>query len=397
MKTPQYTKRADGRYQTRIYLGIGEDKKKQYKYLYADTPKELKALEDELRLKLNKGIDILSMQDSYKQWAERLEAVRKIDMISSEYKTFKSRVDFFSAYFGEVRLKDISQTTIQPVINGLFKQNPATSKPTAKRTLERYLAALSKVFEYAIENRVIDFNPCKYVRIPKDAVKNERRALSTEEREWVENTPHAAQRAAMLLMYSGLRRGEATALLWTDIDFQNNTITVNKSFDFKTNKIKKPKTQSGIRTVTVPKKLVDFLRNEKRASVLVLTQSNGAMLTNKTWETIWEKYIFHLNKLYGKQILEISNENQNNNIITIQPFTPHCLRHTFCTIMYEAGVDVLSAKEQMGHKDIKTTLAIYTHLDKIHKKNNMTKLDEYLSQNNAENSAGVSTGVSNQA
>ena len=46
--------------------------------------------------------------------------------------------------------------------------------------------------------------------------------------------------------------------------------------------------------------------------------------------------------------------------------------------MYESGVDVLTAKDQLGHSDIRTTLAIYTHLDKQHKRKNISKLDEYL-------------------
>ena len=56
---------------------------------------------------------------------------------------------------------------------------------------------------------------------------------------------------------------------------------------------------------------------------------------------------------------------------------PHW-RHTFITLMYLAGVDVLTAKEQAGHADIKTTMAIYTHLDEKYKKESINKLDEYL-------------------
>lgn len=62
----------------------------------------------------------------------------------------------------------------------------------------------------------------------------------------------------------------------------------------------------------------------------------------------------------------------------IPHITPHWLRHTFITLMYLAGVDVLTAKEQAGHADIKTTMAIYTHLDEKYKKKSINKLDEYL-------------------
>ncbi|MDR2571583.1 MAG: tyrosine-type recombinase/integrase [Oscillospiraceae bacterium] len=63
----------------------------------------------------------------------------------------------------------------------------------------------------------------------------------------------------------------------------------------------------------------------------------------------------------------------------IPRITPHWLRHTYATMLYFAGVDVLTAKEQLGHTDAQTTLGIYTHLDKTHKRKAMSKLDEYLS------------------
>ena len=64
--------------------------------------------------------------------------------------------------------------------------------------------------------------------------------------------------------------------------------------------------------------------------------------------------------------------------MVIDRFTAHNLRHTYATMLYKAGVDVLTAKEQLGHADIKTTLNIYTHLDREYKRRTMDKLDQYL-------------------
>ena len=375
---PKYTKRKDGRYQTKIYLGLDESNKKKYKYLYASSEKELRRLESELLSKLNKGIDIVTADDTYQQWLDRLKAVKETELTESEYDTFVARASYFSKKFGNTPLNEIGQQAVQPVINEVFKCNPTTHKPSAKRTVERYLSAASAVFEYAIENRAVDFNPCRYVKIPKAAKTNERRALTQEERKWVEEMPHRAQLPAMLMMYSGLRKGEVTALLWSDIDFNNKTITVNKSFDFKQCKIKSPKTASGVRVVSVPDKLIDFLKEQPKTSVLVVTGANGQRMTETAWKRLWESYINDLNLKYGKAVNKRNKFDPKGNIMTIEPFTPHCLRHTFCTIMYEAGIDVLTAKEQMGHSDVKTTLSIYTHLDKIYKKKNISKLDEYL-------------------
>ena len=375
---PKYTKRKDGRYQTKIYLGLDESNKKKYKYLYASSEKELRRLESELLSKLNKGIDIVTADDTYQQWLDRLKAVKETELTESEYDTFVARASYFSKKFGNTPLNEIGQQAVQPVINEVFKCNPTTHKPSAKRTVERYLSAASAVFEYAIENRAVDFNPCRYVKIPKAAKTSERRALTTEERKWVEEMPHRAQLPAMLMMYSGLRKGEVTALLWSDIDFKNHTITVSKSYDFKQGRIKSPKTASGVRVVTVPGKLIDYLKTQPKKGIYVVTTKSGRMMTLNAWKSLWESYMLELNFRYGKTTEKRERHDPRGQIMSIDPFTMHCLRHTFCTIMYEAGIDVLTAKEQMGHSDVKTTLAIYTHLDKVYKKKNISKPDEYL-------------------
>ena len=371
----QYKKRSDGRYQTKIY----DAESGKYKYLYGKTISELKKKEMELRTQISKGIDISSADDTFSQWFERLKKVKKTELTESEYNTFCFRVDYFCENIGSLPLKSINQQLLQPFVNELFTANPSTGKQSSKRTIQRYISSLSSVFEYAIENRAFEFNPCQYLKIPKQAKTEERRALSPAERKWVEDFEHRAQPAAMLMMYSGLRRGEATALLWSDIDFKNKTITVNKSYDFKNNELKLPKTKSGIRIVTVPDKLISYLTILERKSLYVLTNTQGKMMTSDSWKKMWDSYLCDLNLQYGTGISKRNKFDPRGNIITITPFTPHCLRHTFCTIMYEAGIDVLTAKEQMGHSDVKTTLAIYTHLDSQHKKKNISKLNEYLS------------------
>lgn len=370
----QYKKRSDGRYQTKIY----DTESGKYKYLYAKSVAELKKKELDLRTKISKGIDLSSADDTFSQWLERLKKVKETELTESEYQTFCFRASYFCEKVGKLPLKSINQQLLQPYINELFSVNPATGKRTSKRTIQRYMSVLSSVFEYAIENRASEFNPCKYLKVPKQAKTDERRALSPKERQWVEEFEHRAQPAAMLMMYSGLRRGEATALLWSDIDFKNKTITVNKSFDFKNCQIKQPKTKAGIRIVTVPDKLIDYLDSLEKNSLYVLTTAQGKMMTNSAWQKLWESYMLDLNHKYGTSLIKRDKNDPRGQIITIEPFSPHCLRHTFCTIMYEAGIDVLTAKEQMGHNDVKTTLAIYTHLDSQHKKKNISKLNEYL-------------------
>lgn len=112
----------------------------------------------------------------------------------------------------------------------------------------------------------------------------------------------------------------------------------------------------------------------------------GKIMTQSAWKRLWESYLAALNLKYGYTDEEKAEENitsvhnPEGLEMRIEPFTGHQLRHTFCTLMYLAGVDILTARDQMGHKDIETTLQIYTHLDKMYKRKSMGKLDEYLCQ-----------------
>lgn len=197
---------------------------------------------------------------------------------------------------------------------------------------------------------------------------------------------HRAQPSAMLMMYSGLRRGEATALTWNDIDLDKGIIKVTRSFNFKQKEFKNPKNGKS-RSVIIPQVLVDYLKTLPRTSVYVLTSKSGKMMSDVAWKRLYESYMCDLNLEYGGFTEKHKKFEPRKVPMAIQPFTPHELRHTFCTMMYEAGVDVVVAKEQMGHSDVKTTLAIYTHLSAEHKQNDINKLNEYLNKaaNQAEN------------
>ena len=112
--------------------------------------------------------------------------------------------------------------------------------------------------------------------------------------------------------------------------------------------------------------------------------AQGKMHTESSWVRMWESYLSELNIRYGdfSQYLKKpkSKFDPGGVPFVIPRITPHWLRHTYATMLYFAGVDVLTAKEQLGHADAHTTLQIYTHLDKIHKRKAMSKLDEYLSK-----------------
>ncbi len=288
------------------------------------------------------------------------------------------RLKYFIAVLGDTEVSKIKLCDIQAIIDNIANCNPCTKRPSSKKTIIEYVSVIKRCFDYMIANRIIDYNPCTLLSLPRDAEKHTRGALTKEQQQWIFETPHRAQTAAMIMLYAGLRRGELSALQWSDIDLEKKTISVNKSYNFKEKSIKRPKTPSGNRIVLIPDILVKYLQNLKKSSLLVCPNTNGNYMTESAWQRLWVSYMKTLNKKYGTPSAAAQSHLYQEPPTTIDTFTPHNLRHTYCTILYESGVDIVTAKELMGHADIKTTLSIYTHLSNEKAQRDIDKLNKFL-------------------
>lgn len=373
------TKRADGRYSVRVYIGMVDDKKK-YKYAYGKTQKEANQKAEEIKASLRKGVDVTSANDSFDVWADYWLASKKNEVSVDRYNALVTRTKLWKDVFSSIKINQIKPFMVQSTLFSIAEKSPYTGKPMAKNTVRSYIQIITAIFDFAVDNRIIEYNPAMKLKAPQGASQEHRRALSPEERERVIEFEHRAKPSAMLMMFSGLRRGEATALQWTDIDFENCTISVTKSYNFKQKEFKKPKNGKS-RLVTVPKLLIDYLASLPRVSTFVLTSASGAMMSDTAWKRLYDSYMSDMNLKYGNFVSMPNKFAPTKVPMLIDTFTPHELRHTFCTIMYEAGIDVLVAQQQMGHSDVKTTLSIYTHLDAKHKQADLEKLNNFLNTN----------------
>lgn len=387
---PKNKKRADGRIQAKVFIG-SYNGRKNYKYVYGKTQKEVDEKVLELKLSLKKGIDVTAERDTFKDWAEHWLEIKKLEVSYNWFLALCSRVNNFEPLFN-IPITKIRTSDIQKIfIKCATEPNKKNNKPYARKTLRDMKIVVTSVFQLAIENRVLDFNPANAVKIPNAAETVKKRALTEEEQQWIINTPHRAQRSAMIMMFAGLRRGELIPLTWNDIDLVNGTISINKSVEFINGMpvVKNTaKTKSSLRTVYIPKILIEFLKNEKRDSFIVCPNTKGKIMAEFSWRELWESYLVDLNLKYGDFSNNINTKGKTpkskyspkKSDFVIPRFTAHWLRHTFITMMYFAGIDILTAKEQAGHADIKTTMEIYTHLDGDYKKKSMLKLNEFLSK-----------------
>lgn len=150
-----------------------------------------------------------------------------------------------------------------------------------------------------------------------------------------------------LLSSTGMRRGEALALQWSDIDFENNTIKIDKTLSHDINNhtiIGQPKTSASIRTIPLSNSLKNDLLKFKTNTKYVLSNFNNSFY-NQTTANNWLKQIY-------------------KNSPKIKHITVHGFRHTFATLLIEE-TDVKPKTVQMllGHEKIQMTLNIYTHVN----------------------------------
>lgn len=215
------------------------------------------------------------------------------------------------------------------------------------KTATNYLSILHIIFEYAIQNNYCDSSPAERVNLRYIGRKpTTRRALTNKEIQLIDkNKGTPTGFFAYFLLYTGLRRGEALALQYKDIDFDNKVIHITKSAYYIGNKaqIKAPKTDNGIRDVVLLDRVAELIPHGRPDDYIFNDGNPAEPKRNKRCETDWMKW--------------------RDEIGLAEEITPHYMRHTYATILNKQKVDVKTAQHLLGHADIRTTMNIYTHIE----------------------------------
>ena len=172
----------------------------------------------------------------------------------------------------------------------------------------------------------------------------------------------------LLTLYTGLRIGEVCGLKWKDIDFENRCLYVRRTIQrVKCNDGNKkskliestPKSKSSIRKVPIPAFIIELLKG-------FYTNDEDFILSRST-------------KLYDPRLLE-SSFSRLIKKVGIKKIKYHALRHTFATRSIEAGVDIKTLSELLGHSSVDITLKTYVHTSDELKKKSIDKLVSYMQE-----------------
>ncbi len=243
--------------------------------------------------------------------------------------------------FGDSRLDEITPQ----MLRAYFQQQ---GKKYAYKTVANTKTVLNQIFNYAIVEKGVDLiNPVASVTIPKNLARNSRNVLTPEQCAEILKTGKDEFQLAYLIYFTGLRCAEAIGLTMKSVDLKNNVINVTQSIHHHGNRpeIGTLKSQSAYRQIPLPEELKARIKALHRAPDEFIV-SGAEPLTKSALTKRW----LHWCKDHG--LVEDGKPTIDR----------HQIRHTYTTMLYNAGVDVKSMQEILGHSDISMTLRTYTHL-----------------------------------
>ena len=351
-------KRPDGRWEGRYTAGRDPVTGKAiYKNVLAKTQKECK---EKLAQAIEKNgkVDVVrsgkyTVAEWVRLWFETYSKPSVREQTAYYYNNYIEK--HIVPGIGNIKLDKLTTIQIQQFYNKLktsgrvqrYEHIELKDKGLSNRFIHGIHGVLRSALEQAKKEKLITDNPAKGCKLPK-IEKKEMKVLLPEQ---IGAYLQEANRRGLLPAYyleltSGLRRGELLALLWTDLDVENMTISVTKQVNRINGQLKvsQPKTSNSIRTIPIPKQAVDLLilEHEKHpdSPYMFPSPKTGTMYDPDSFRHTHEK------------ILAAAG---------IEHIRFHDLRHTFATLSLQNGVDVKTLSNTLGHYSAGFTLDTYTH------------------------------------
>jgi integrase len=321
------------------------------------TKKEAERAMHEFVTELERGIYVANDNISITEWVQTWLDVYIVPNVSpttlSRYQGMIKR--YINPVIGNVRVQQLNTLAVQSWVNSL-KVSPASGKEMSAATIKHAYHVLKGAMDKAVLAGIIYRSPCTGIMLPKGQKKQ---AVIYDEKQ-IRQLLDAAAGTEMELVIDmelcmGLRRGELLGLEWGDIDWDHNQVKIIRNRVVVNGKsiVKEPKTATSVRTLDVPLPLMKKLKNHKMKCL-----SNKIRLGSAY--TVTDYIIVHPDgkPIYPEYLSQMLTKLQDKAGLPRCRF--HDLRHLCASIMLLQGVNVKVAQERLGHKDIATTMNIYS-------------------------------------
>lgn len=367
------SQRPDGTWTARMQIGYNKDGKQMIKAFYGKTRREVVDKLDDYKALIKFGgeeSDLPCFDTYILHW---LNNTKVNELKSLSFDRLESTIkNHIIPAIGHFKTNEITDIIIQrDLIN---KKNKFISYSSIKKVHD----ALNACFKYAVARRDLRYNPMDTVTIPnKSKFENKTIEIFTDEevKKIIEVADMKYKNGVLkykngwsivLMIYTGIRLGEALALKWEDYDETNNTISVNRNLVLIKNRSKKGsryqlmeqdtlKTKNSGRKIPLPKRAIEALVHLKESSI------NYVISTKE-----------------GKAVRPRSFQNMLDSMLSdagIKHKGLHVTRHTFASLLFKMGADLKTVSELLGHADIRITSNTYIHLIKEQKQNVVNLLD----------------------
>lgn len=301
-----------------------------------ETKKDAEAWYASFKLKSQNSMDML-FKDFIDIYMEDAESRNKINTNKTkEYIINKKLIP----YFGERKMSEIKPANIRKWQNELIKKGYSQ---TYLKTINNQLSA---IFNHAVNFYELKENPCKKAGSMGKKNADEMKFWTKEQFfQFIDQVidKQESYTAFKVFYWTGVRLGELLALTPLDIDFENKTIRINKSYQRieKQDLITSPKTEKSNRIITVPQFLLDDIKS----------------YLDNMYRPDKDNRIFRFSKNFLERELARGAQKANLEKIRI-----HDLRHSHAALLIEMGTPILAVSNRLGHEKVSTTLDIYGHL-----------------------------------
>ena len=339
-----FTLRKDGLYTATWTAGNGKRH-----YLYDRDPESLyKRLQDAKKPPQKAPVTFSAVAESWEGEYRETITVRSWLNLKPHYEDIKSMYDGHA--IDEVTAADVNRDYLR-----------AKAQGRSRTVVNNRRVIYNGIFNYAVREGMIPYNPAASVKLPKGLPQGKRSAPTDEEIGIIcANIDKPFGFFPFFLLCTGLRKGEALALLKSDIDFKRKVVSVTKSLVYIDNanpSVKEPKTAAGKREVPILDvllpKLKDYCASQRSKYLFPQPKSNrtsgkgGGYMTERGYEGAWQRYCESVGLVDGDGKPTL---------------TAHQLRHGTATLLFESGADEYTAQRILGHANINITMGIYTEL-----------------------------------